>query len=540
MKISKMVAVMTFALAAAGLVFAQEDSFDSDDSFGSFGFDDSSESGTSIETYGTFTTNVRAYLDNGVDDTRDEEEKVTDKGNYNVKEFTDLKDMNIDGNVKAKLGVKYSGNGADGDLTLRFDKDIMENHPADIIDELKLTGYFGNLTVNAGKMKITWGKGDKLHVIDNFNADDYSDFIIPDYIDRRLATPMFQAVYGSPYSGNYISDIKIEGVFTPFLPTDRFASSGYWVPNKVKTLTSTLEGAVKTNLGIYKLKNDSAAAAAFAADSTKLAAYSSASTDYITYLNYASSLSADDLYPDTNTLKYSQAGLRFTATTGRFDWGLSYYYGHYKQPSVDLSGYIASYLKRKAEGVTSQTLYELPEFNYDRKQTFGLEMATILWHFNLRAEGGFNLTEDIDGDNPWVHNNSIGWVAGFDIDLPINNLNINVQETGTYTLGYDKIDKATNPYKAYDVDYNYGHATNNKIVVNITDNFMLEKISTDLTVLYGIERKDLVVQPKITFKPAPDFKLILSGAYIWCKDEESEFYGWDNNSFANVGVQVAF
>ena len=531
MKISKMVAVMTFALAAAGLVFAQEDSFDSDDSFASFGFDDSSESGTSIETYGTFTTNVRAYLDNGVDDTRDEEGKVTDKGNYNVKEFTDLKDMNIDGNVKAKLGVKYSGNGADGDLTLRFDKDIMENHPADIIDELKLTGYFGNLTVNAGKMKITWGKGDKLHVIDNFNADDYSDFIIPDYIDRRLATPMFQAVYGSPYSGDYISDIKIEGVFTPFLPTDRFATSGYWVPNKVKTLTSMVTSSAQSYIQNNRTARSTTATTAPASVQSDML--------YTLALQNATSLS-DDLYPDTNTLKYSQAGLRFTATTGRLDWGMSYYYGHYKQPSTNVTK-IDSFVTKYLSSQNTDSISDSDRFlAYDRKQTFGLEMATILWHFNIRAEGGFNLTEDIDGDNPWVHNNSIGWVAGFDIDLPINNLNINVQETGTYTLGYDKIDKATNPYKAYDVDYNYGHATNNKIVVNITDNYMLEKISTDLTVLYGIERKDLVVQPKITFKPAPDFKLILSGAYIWCKDEESEFYGWDNNSFANVGVQVAF
>ena len=83
----------------------------------------------------------------------------------------------------------------------------------DIIDELIIRGYFldNALTVEGGKMKIVWGKGDKLHVLDNFNADDYTDFIVPDYIDRRISTPMFRVVYSQASA----SALSLEGVFTP-------------------------------------------------------------------------------------------------------------------------------------------------------------------------------------------------------------------------------------------------------------------------------------------------------------------------------------
>ena len=93
-------------------------------------------------------------------------------------------------------------------------------------------------------MKVVWGKGDKLHVLDNFNADDYSDFIIPDYLDRRISTPMVRAVYSLP-----LANMNLEGVYTPLLPVDRFATSGRWTPAQVGALTGTVTMAAEENIG---------------------------------------------------------------------------------------------------------------------------------------------------------------------------------------------------------------------------------------------------------------------------------------------------
>ncbi|MBO4320974.1 MAG: hypothetical protein J5857_10970, partial [Treponema sp.] len=151
------------------------------------------------------------------------------------------------------------------------------------------------------------------------------------------------------------------------------------------------------------------------------------------------------------------------------------------------------------------------------------------------GEAAFNLTDDVEGTDPWVHNNSIAWLGGFDIDLPFWNANLNVQETGTYILHGDECDK-----EIRDVDYSKNGYTNNKIAANFTASFMNDRIAPELTVMYGIENKDLVLLPKITYKPDQNLSFTASGLYIWCGDDNSEFKAWENNSFVNIGASYKF
>ena len=196
----------------------------------------------------------------------------------------------------------------------------------------------------------------------------------------------------------------------------------------------------------------------------------------------------------------------------------------------------------------------LPELSYDVIQVFGFEGATVLFgRLNSRWEVAYNLTKDIAGDDPWVHNNSIAWVAGFDVDLPVHNINVNIQNNGKYILNNNKIgDAEFSPfagtaaasvlnasYKEYDVDYDpNGIYTNNKLIVNISDTWNHEKL--DLKGIWGIERGDVLVMPNLAFNIKDDFQLNLSGLFIWCKNEDSEFDGWEHNSFAQVGVKYTF
>ena len=215
MKLSKYI-LMTSALLMGTAAFAED--------FGDFGgFDDeaSGNSGSAIEVSGTVSTDIRAYVD--VDDSDKIEVEAKPAGN---------------------LSLSYNGNNSDLTLSLCMDEDKIKNNPEDIIDELVLRGRLGDyFTVEAGKMKIVWGKGDKLHVLDNFNADDYSNFIIPDYIDRRVSTPMLRAVISLP-----VANFNVEGVYTPLLPTDRFATTGRWTPAQVTGLTTTLTGVAKEDV----------------------------------------------------------------------------------------------------------------------------------------------------------------------------------------------------------------------------------------------------------------------------------------------------
>lgn len=513
MKLNKLLMAGITATLVLGSAYA--DNFD----FGGFGDETSS---SPVEVSGAVSTTARAYISG--DDA--------------------VEDLPMAGDVDADLSVKYSGSQADAEIKLNLNKTTLFENQKAIIDEAYITTYVGNMKLEAGQMKTVWGKGDKLHVIDNFNADDYSDFIIPDYIDRRIATPMVKVSYAFDYSDNVLSNMKIEGIYTPFLPTDNFATSGRWTPGQVQALTGAVTEKATTKLAAV-ISNLETARLGFAAKAKNPgsdeynAAYANlqaANQAYIFALNNASALESDSsiLYPDTNTLKYGQAGARFTYSLGPVDMGLSYYYGYYKQTSVNalkMDSYLTKY-------INNQPVTEEDKFlAYDQKQTFGIEAATILWHFNVRGEACYNLTEDVGGKDPFVHNNSIQWLGGFDIDLPIANMNVNVQETGTYVLNNDEI---TGPMAAYDVDYNTNGYSNNKIVTNITTSFANEKVLPEVTVMYGIENGDVVVMPKLVVKPTGEVSLTLSGMYLWCKDDNSEFAGWDKNNFVQIGASLSF
>ena len=549
------------------------DSAENSSSFGDFGdfgdFGGSASGGSSADTAltinGTVEANARAYVRKGSLETDSENPDST----VYADSLDDLQKFPVESDPKLTLKLGYSGANTDFSGKLKFSKTVLEDYNQDILEEFTARLYLGDWQFEAGKMKIVWGKGDKIHVLDNFNANDYTDYIIPDYIDRRIAEPAFRAVYSTS------SGVKVEGVYTPMMTADRLATSGVWKPAALTTLTgsvkstateavakafsnyTTLTATVGTlsALAAEAQAGDTAAAAAYTAalssagyaslDEAK-AALSSAGTSYLYALNSASSLSADSLYPDTQQLKDRQASLRTTFTLGSVDLGLSYYYGHYKQPTVNkvqLAKYIADYM---AKGGSSDLDTGI---EYDQVQTFGLEGAAILLgRLNSRFELAYNLTKDVAGDDPWVKNNSIGWVAGFDVDLPINEMNFNIQTQGSYILHNKKIDddeglsalyKAAGIHGAeYDAD---GIYTNNKIIVDITDSYNHDKVKVDVKGIYGIERKDLIVIPTLTLNPHDDFTLNFSGLCIWSADsDKSEFAGWLNNDFFEISAKYQF
>ena len=168
--------------------------------------------------------------------------------------------------------------------------------------------------------------------------------------------------------------------------------------------------------------------------------------------------------------------------------------------------------------------YSYPSLDYDRLQVFGVEAATVLWKLNLRAEAAYNMTDDFSGDDPWVHNNSVAWLCGFDIDLPVSNLNFNIQETGTVVLKSGEIGGL---FEEYDVDYDSdGHYTNNKIVINLSDSYLHEKLTAEISAVVGIENKEVLIMPKLSYNIRDGFNVVLRGTYLHSDDSDGEFYNF--------------
>ena len=496
MKITKIIGFcLITGIFTAGAIFAQD-----------FGFDDTenaAEAKSALEFGGSGGVSARAWID-----TVDGYSSFDDIGSRTKTDYFPFFNLN----------TAYSGDRADFEAKLKFNKNSLGDYKWDMLDELTARLYAGDWVIEGGKMRVVWGKGDKLHVVDNFNANDYTDFVIPDYIDRRIAEPMFRAIYNSPLSVN----LRIEGIITPVMTADRFAKSGEWSPFKMAKISGIVRDTLGYNLTRKLISSETAAAALAAAPSNptlQLAAAKSAS-DYAEYLSYVNGINSkpESLYPDTAALEYAQAGLRATATLGSVDVGLSYYYGHNKQLSVNMKKYLSSY---------TSALRDLPEFSYDKLQVFGIEAAAAIWRFNVRAEGAYNMTDDFAGDKPWVHNNSIAWLFGFDIDIPVSNLNLNVQECGKHILKSSAIGSYGTYPKEYDVDYDSdGIYVSDKLVINLSDKYLNDKLTAECSCIIGIENKEIAVFTKISWNVYGGFNLILSGAYVHADDEDGEFYNF--------------
>ena len=516
MKRTKILALL--ATAAFFSSFATAQDMDFGDDFGSdFGGDfgdtasSSSFAATALSVNGEAQVNFRAYVD--------------DEGTSGLP----IDEWNTWVDPKGKLGLNYSNDSVSADVKFALSKDIITDYKADIIDELTLEAYLGNFVIQAGKMKVVWGKGDKLHVIDNFNANDYKDFLIPDYIDRRISEPMVRVLYNAPNDAGPFTSNRFEFIWTPFMTADRYAASGRWVPTQVKELKNQLTEIAGKAIGTQGV-NASAAASKITDEATENAAAKEQSL-YTTMLSNSSSL-ADNLYPDLYQLKYMQAGARFTTTTGSWDWGVSYYFGRDKRASFDYENIVhGTYVEKYLKGTAGE---DDKFIDYDFLQVFGVEAAKTFGAYNFRAEAAYNLTKDVAGDDPKVHNNSFAWVFGFDRDLPVSELNFNLQTQGKFILNHDEIknsgDTESGTYK-----------TDNKLVLNISDNLAHGKLKPEVSAIYGFEHFDLIIMPKVTWYVSDGLEFSASGMYMQSFIESrSEFGNWHNNSFVQIAAKYTF
>lgn len=389
------------------------------------------------------------------------------------------------------INMKYNGSKTELEAHLKCDARTIDAHPLDLIDELTMRAYLGSFVLSAGKMKVVWGRGDMLHVLDPFNANDFTDFIIPDYIDRRIAEPMLHIAYNAPIP------LRLEAVWTPVMTPDRFATKGVWVPSQLDT-------ALIGYLSSMQLPPSLESNRAFMITNTKKVLEK-----------------IPQMLSNTYDIKYGQYGLRLSGSAGPVDMACQYYYGHYKTPSFDVQEIVA--------GNANNCAF------YDPVHILGFDIGAVLGYCNLKSEFAYYMTEDFKGSDPAVHNNSVQWILGFDLDIPLNNLNVNVQNIGSYTLGFEHVKTK------FDMDWNTAEkSTNNKLVCNISDSWLHGKLEDSLTVIWGIEHNDAVVIPRIKYKIKDDFYVEGSGAYIYAQHTKSAFSEWKNNHFIQLSFEYLF
>jgi hypothetical protein len=458
--------------------------FEDEGSESSQSFDDlfgetssSSSQSSELEISGTASTSLRSYLFSA---------DWSDSDDYQGANLYSL------ANTSLSLDISHSAEKSDLTSTIILNEDTFSN-PSDIIDELSYRFYDGDLIYQVGKTKIVWGRGDKLHVLDLINANDYTDFINEDYIDRRIGELEADVSW---YKGGEFN-INVQAVYTPFMTADRltYSSDEIWTQSSILDANSLLEA-------------------------------------------YNVSVDLEDCLDDTDQLKYGQFGLRTTGTLNDLDFGLEYYYGHYKTPSVAATSAMSALIAAANAGLSSYlTADDISEYvTYDKLQVLGIDGEKIVGKFNLRGELAYYYTEDFEGDDSDVHNNSIQWVTGFSIDLPVNNMSLNVQDLGSYIINYD------GSYTSLNVDYSAAEACSNMFVTQISYSFDHEKIKTSLSVIVDIEDLDVIeyiIKPSLDVTLSQGLNLGIEGSYFTGSDD-SKFAAFNENGFIEVSCDYSF
>ena len=332
------------------------------------------------------------------------------------------------------------------------------------IDEAYLLAYLGKLDLTAGLHKLSWGKADMLGALDVINPVNYSNLSnLGEITSLKIARPL---VHASLFLGQFS---KLEGVFVFNFEPDYFAESGRWCPPQFASISQLPPSNI--------------------------------------------------IRPDTSTIDYAQAGIRFTTTLRNVaDVGLQYYYGRLTTPVVTRT--------------LSPTMPPLPvvTFAYNPYHQIGLDYAQVLSGFNIRSEAAANITEDLDGDDITVYNPSLVWSLGFDRDL-FWGIKLTAQCNEKIKLFTGKI---SNPVDIeYDTDL-----TSTLLIVRASETFLRNELEVVASVIWDIESGASLIMPSITWTK-DDLAFELSTG-IFAGSSKGLFGQFHNNSFTKLGIKYTF
>jgi hypothetical protein len=423
-----------------------------------------------------------------------------------------------------ELNFSAESSNAAGIINLKIAPDFEDPTQILLLDEAYVRAFYGNLTVSGGLRKLTWGRADSFGPMDVINPLDYSDLTrMTDFPSVKISRPMLHASYGI---GSFT---KIEGVFLPWFEGDRFAQSmdNRWTTSQIKDMAEQLSLYAPV-LSAVKLE--------------------------------LPSLDLNQVKPDTTTLEYFQGGLRFTTTIGPSDFGVQYYYGYLPRPAATRNAKGVAVLERRlaelnaaiATGGPSPTPAQaaaiaaahsaaqdalnpgrLYHVAYNRYHQIGVDYGQVLFGFNTRAELAANITGDTAGDDGLVYNPAIVWSLGFDRDIPVVKVNVNLQVNESIRLFHNKV--KGDPL--FDIEAGKD-ITSTRLTLRLSRTFFRDELKLQATAIWGIEDKDCYIVPAI-FWTQGDVALEVSGG-IFAGDKDGELGQYRDNYFIKTLLSYSF
>ena len=424
------------------------------------------------------------------------------------------RNMQVGDIFSGRLKFAASGSAAEGIINLDLVPVFDGSSPVSL-DEAFIRAFFGVITVEGGLRKLSWGRADSFGPLDIINPLDYTDLTkLSDPQSVKLARPMLHAIWAM---GSFT---KLEAVFIPWFQGHKFAMDGKWMPGQVSELSSGIEKILaETGQGIA------------------LSPLILNKSDYLNEIpgigeSLRNKVMDGSLYPDTSTLEYAQAGLRFATSFGSTDFGFQYYFG--RQPRPAISGIdpdrFFEFSPSPSDSFHPEAITPLIAYNYYHQ--IAVDMARVIAGFNLRAEAGFNLTKDMDGSDGAVENPAFVWSLGFDRDL-FAGINANLQGTGKIRLFHERIGSG------FPLDCEAGtDASSTRITGIISRKFLRDELELKATGLWGIEDRDFLVMPSVIWS-RNDVSTQLSAGFFG-GDKKGELGQYRDNNFLRLVLSYTF
>ena len=404
-----------------------------------------------------------------------------------------------------RLKFEAAGPSAQGIIDLKILSDLEGDFPVEI-DEAFLRAFFGTFTVEGGIRKLSWGKADSFGPLDVVNPLDYRDLTkLHDPQSIKIARPMVHTIWSI---GSFS---KLEAVFVPYFQGHRFAASGVWAPRQMTELAPALVGRLKTAM---------------------LGRNPGLSLFFPTLDEWQNNFNVEEYYIDSNqTLRYAQAGTRFTTSFGSSDFGIQYYFGRLPRPRVTINtdDYVKGLMSFPPVSNPDLIFIDIDNNYYHQ---IGVDFARILAGFNLRAEAGANITKDLDGTDGEVENPFLVWSLGFDRNL-IWRINLNLQGTGRVRLFHGRLGETilTDCEAGSDI-------SSTRITGIISRKFFQDELELKASGLWGIEDRDFLVMPAVAWSRS-DVKAELSAGFFG-GDREGELGQYRDNAFVRIMLSYKF
>ncbi len=457
--LNKTMAVFCLSLLFMVPVFAQDAP-----SFGFGDYDTTGEPGTAVDAAADFSGSSSPIRLSG---------ELSAQGIMYIDSISDSgkrESYDIGDFFAGEIDLSVTGSRADGFLAVEAVPD--EDIPFEI-DEAYVRAYFGKADFEAGLRKLTWGRADSQGPLDVINPQDQSDLTVLDELERKIARPLVHLSYAiAPMT-------RIEAVYLPSFEGEQFASEGRWVPGMMNELAASMLMVA----GMYGIPQGG--------------------------------ISSNDV--ETSGLGYSQAGVRFTTTTGSVDFGAQYFYGYLKRPSVRV-------IIVPATSLTVETFH-------NPYHQIGLDCATVFAGFNFRVEVGANITRDLSGDKPDVYNPSVVWSFGFDRDV-IAGINLNLQGSGSVRLLDNKVGSES-------FDFEDGtEMTKTRITAIVSKKVYREQIELKTTAIADVEDRDYYIIPAVSWT-RDDVVFELAAGFFGGR-ESGELGCYDDNDYLKGSVTLNF